>query len=97
MKSDYGPATLSQKIFAKTLAIVCKWITAADTDIVRDLGNALHDGNEDIRSNTVDLFIAAMALGMSFQLDSRIILKYLQGTFGIKYLTMRLPPHLEVE
>ena len=40
-----------------------------DRDTVRELGHALHDGNEDIRSNTVDFFIAAMALGISFHLE----------------------------
>ena len=83
-------------MFAETLAIVRKWITA-DTDTVRDLERVLHDGNEDIRSNAIDLFIAAMALGMFFHLDSGMILKYLQGAFGIRYLTMRLLPLLDVE
>ena len=84
-------------MFADTFAILRKWITAVTDNTVRDLGNALHDGNEGIRSNIVNFLIATMALGMSFHLDSRIILKYLQGTFGIRYLTMRLLPHLDVE
>ena len=68
-----------------------------DTDTVRDLGHALDDDNEDIRSNAADFFIAAMALGMSFHLDGRKIPKYLQGAFGIRYLTLRLLPHLDIE
>ena len=61
---------------------------------MRDLGNALYDRNADVSRNTVNFFIAAMAEGMSFALDSKIILQYLQGAFGIGYLTRRPSPHL---
>jgi hypothetical protein len=48
-----------------------------DTDTVRDLGHAVGDSNGDVRNNSIDFFIAAIAHGISFHFHGRIILKYL--------------------
>ena len=45
-----------------------------DTNTVRDLGDALHDSNADIRNNSISFFIAAIAHGASFHFHGRIIL-----------------------
>jgi hypothetical protein len=67
-----------------------------DRDTVRNLGHALYDSNTNVSRNAIDFFIAAIAPGMSFHLDSRIILKCLQGAFEIRYSILRPSPYLDV-
>ena len=47
-----------------------------DRDTVRELGHALHDSKGDVRRNSINFFLAAIAHGMPFNFHSRIILKY---------------------
>ena len=49
-----------------------------DTDTVRDLGHALHDSNGDVRQNSIDFFIAAIAHGTSFHFQDRMILIFVE-------------------
>jgi hypothetical protein len=50
-----------------------------DTDTVRELGHALHDSNRDIRSNSINFFIAAIAHGISFHFQGRSILIFVEN------------------
>jgi hypothetical protein len=49
-----------------------------DTDTVRDLGHALHDSNDDVRRNSMDFFIDAIAHGRSFHFHGKSILIFVE-------------------
>ena len=66
-----------------------------DRDTVRAISYALY--NSDVNRNVIDFFSVAMAHGMSFPGKGRMVLKYLQGGFGMGYLTLQLLPHLGVQ
>ena len=47
-----------------------------DKATIRELGHALQDSDGDVRKNSLDFFLAAIAHGIPFHFHSRIILKY---------------------
>ena len=49
-----------------------------DADTIRDLAHGLRDGNDDVRRNSIDFFIAAIAHGISFYFHGRIILIFVE-------------------
>ena len=49
-----------------------------DTDTVRDLGHALRDRNDDVRNNSINFFIAAIAHGISFYFACRMVLIFVE-------------------
>ena len=67
-----------------------------DTDIVAALGRALSDETSYVRSSAVNFFTAAMAQGALHFFEGIFIPKYSQRVFGIRYLTLRLSQHLDV-
>jgi hypothetical protein len=72
------------------------WDKIFDTETIATLGHALGDEDNDIRSSVVKFFTTAMAQGVLCYFHGIFILKYSQGAFGIRYLTLRLLPHLDM-